>query len=109
MAAQRTAAGAGPGAGAQGFLDGAISVEKELTQLGRLGYTRKVPDPREIYESRLTKHRAEAENLRARERNLSIARVIFFAIAVIIAIVAYAISASRAHLASPRFVMPTTL
>jgi hypothetical protein len=45
-----------------------------------------VPDPRSIYETRLKSHRAEGASLRARERNLSIARIVLFAIAVIIAI-----------------------
>jgi len=45
-----------------------------------------VSDPRSIYETRLASHRAETATLRARERNLSIARIVFFAIAVIIAI-----------------------
>ncbi|HEX3068927.1 MAG TPA: DNA mismatch repair protein MutS [Thermoanaerobaculia bacterium] len=44
-------------------------------------------DPCSIYETRLASHRAEATTLRARERNLSIARIVFFAVAVIIAIV----------------------
>jgi hypothetical protein len=45
-----------------------------------------VPDPYSIYETRLTSHRADAATLRARERNLSIARIVLFAVAVIIAI-----------------------
>jgi hypothetical protein len=45
-----------------------------------------VPDPRSIYEIRLARHRAEASTLRARERTISIARIVLFAIAVIIAI-----------------------
>jgi hypothetical protein len=45
-----------------------------------------VSDPRSTYESRLTTHREEATSLRARERTISIARIVIFAIAVIIAI-----------------------
>jgi hypothetical protein len=45
-----------------------------------------VSDPSATYESRLATHRAEAASLRAIERNLSIARILFFASAVIIAI-----------------------
>ncbi len=45
-----------------------------------------VSDPRATYESRLATHRTEAATLRARERTISIARIVLFAIAVIIAI-----------------------
>jgi hypothetical protein len=46
-----------------------------------------VTDPRAIYESRLATHHADAASLRARERTISITRIVIFAIAVIIAIV----------------------
>jgi hypothetical protein len=46
-----------------------------------------VSDPGAVYESRLESHRAEAAKLRARERNLSIARIVLFAAAVIIGFV----------------------
>jgi hypothetical protein len=50
-----------------------------------------VPDPRATYESRLATHRAEAASLRARERTISIARIVLFAAAAIIAIVHFSV------------------
>ena len=46
-----------------------------------------MPDPRPVYEARLANHRAEAAALRSNERIMSIARIVLFIAAVIIAIV----------------------
>jgi hypothetical protein len=46
-----------------------------------------VPDPRATYDQRLSNHRAESAALRSRERALSLARIVLFAAAVVIAIV----------------------
>ena len=51
------------------------------------GILARVSDPRAIYESRLANHRAEAAALRARERAMSIARIVLFLAAVVIAII----------------------
>jgi len=46
-----------------------------------------VPDPRATYDERLTQHRANAAALRKRERTLSIARIVLFIAAIVIAFV----------------------
>ena len=63
-----------------------VSLWFSVCYLFTLHILQAVSDPRSIYETRLASHRAEASTLRARERTISIARIVFFAIAVIIAI-----------------------
>jgi hypothetical protein len=48
-----------------------------------------VCDPRVIYDERLAKHRAEAAKLRAKERLVSIGRIVFFVAAVLVAILRF--------------------